>query len=690
MNALAADTDPMLGAALAAAGAGLAVIYQQGKRAIAAGWNKGPALTADQLRATYRPGLNVAFRAGTASRIGGEAVVVLDVDLRGADEADMAAARAAYAELVGSMKPTVHTGGGGFHLYLRVGDDNLPCRPATILRQSTNRASGKPAWTVELLAEGHAVTMPPSVHPSGKAYAWANGGLGRIEGAPQSLLDALHAAPVATVAVATDAPEPLVVATEAEPYPLDALPAGIRAAVAEVQGFVQAPVPLVASSALGALSLAGQSLLDVKRADKLQGPCSLFLLTVANSGERKSTCDGFFTGAIRDFEAEQAEAAKPRLKEYRAEVAAWESKQAGIKDALRAASKKGEDTAALQTKLKTLEGEKKDSQRVAKLIRGDETPEHLAWTLAKDWPTGGVMSAEAGVVLGAHGMGKDTVMRNLALLNVLWDGGSLSIGRKTSESFEVRGARLAVALQVQEATLRAFFEQAGALARGSGFLARFLIAWPVSTQGHRPFKEAPTNWPALGGFNNRLAALLRMPQPTTKEWTLEPPLVAFTPEAHTAWVAFHDAIESELGTGGELHDVRDVASKVADNAARLAALFHLFTGEAGAISAECFAGAARIAAWHLSEARRFFGELALPPELADAVRLERWLLDWCREHGAQSVPRREAQRAGPVRDATRLADALDVLAAANRAQLVAEGKRKLIKPHPDLLREVKP
>ena len=99
-------------------------------------------------------------------------------------------------------------------------------------------------------------------------------------------------------------------------------------------------------------------------------------------------------------------------------------------------------------------------------------------------------------------------MRNLGLLNVLWDAISLTIDRRTSESFTVRGARLTMALQVQEPTLREFFTRSGALARGTGFLARFLMAWPESTQGFRPFSEAPANWPHLAAFNRRIAEIL--------------------------------------------------------------------------------------------------------------------------------------------------------------------------------------
>lgn len=132
---------------------------------------------------------------------------------------------------------------------------------------------------------------------------------------------------------------------------------------------------------------------------------------------------------------------------------------------------KNKAAADLRDRLTQLEHGKPEPPRVPRLILGDETPENLAWTLAKQWPSGGVVSSEAGVVFGAHGMGKDSVMRNLALLNILWDGGSLSIGRRTSESFTVKGARLTVALQIQEAALRAFFDKSGGLARGTGLPA---------------------------------------------------------------------------------------------------------------------------------------------------------------------------------------------------------------------------
>jgi putative DNA primase/helicase len=139
-------------------------------------------------------------------------------------------------------------------------------------------------------------------------------------------------------------PLPLVAKVAPEPYPADALPDTIRAVVEEVQRFTKAPIALVASSALASLSVAIQAHVDVQRADKLQGPVSLFLLTIADSGERKSTCDGFFSTAIRDYQEQQSQAAKPDLAKYRADVDAWKAMRDGLTDAIRAKARKQNTT----------------------------------------------------------------------------------------------------------------------------------------------------------------------------------------------------------------------------------------------------------------------------------------------------------------------------------------------------------
>jgi putative DNA primase/helicase len=320
------------------------------------------------------------------------------------------------------------------------------------------------------------------------------------------------------------------------------------------------------------------------------------------------------------------------------------------------------------------------------LLYTDATPESLAYGLANKWPSGGVISSEAGAVLGSHGMGKDSVMRNLALLNTLWDGGTHTVDRRTSESFTMCGARLTMALQIQEPALREFLDQSGTLARGSGFLARFLVAWPESTQGHRPFDEAPNHWPHLSAFNRRIAGILDQPASIDEDGALNPSLLPLSPEAKAAWIEYHDAIERELSSGGELCDVRDVASKTADNAARLSALFQLFEHGGSVVGLDCFERASCIAAWHLSESRRFFGELALPAELADAARLDRWLIEYCQRERTCSVGKNHVRRNGPLRNGARLDAAIRELAELDRLRL-NDGKPRTLQVNPALVIE---
>ena len=483
-------------------------------------------------------------------------------------------------------------------------------------------------------------------------------------------------------------PLPLVIDTKSEPYPLDALPETVHAAVVEVQQFTKAPVALVASSALAALSAAIQAHADMKRAEMLSGPVALFLLTIADSGERKSTCDRLFTDAIRQYEAEQTKAGKPKIKEYKAALDAWEAKRAGIKDKIRQLAKKKESTDEYERTLHDLEADKPKAPRVPRLIYTDATPEALKWNLATAWPSAGVICAEAGIVFGSHGMGKDNIMRNLTTLNELWDGRPISTDRRTTESFTVRGARLTLGLQVQEVTLRSFFDRSNGLPRGTGFMARFLIAWPESTQGSRRFTEVPADSPGLSAFNRSISNILNKVVPIDDDGALTPPMLGLTPEAKTAWVTFHDAIESKLASGGELYDVRDVASKSADNAVRLSALLQIFENEtSGPIEAEAFENASRIVAWHLNESRRFFGELALPVEIVNAAHLDKWLVEYCRQNQTKTVPTRTVQQFGParLREKSALDAALFELEELGRARTVKDGRRRIIDVNPALI-----
>ncbi|OQW85707.1 MAG: hypothetical protein BWK72_20960, partial [Rhodoferax ferrireducens] len=192
------------------------------------------------------------------------------------------------------------------------------------------------------------------------------------------------------------------------------------------------------------------------------------LCCIADSGERKTSCDGYFTKAMRDYEASERVAAKPLIQAYETDLDAWKAQRSGVQEKIKSLAKDGKPTNALVNQLHDLDRDKPKAPRVPRLIYSDATPEALASNLVNGWPSGGIFSNEGGIVLGGHAMNKDVAMRNMARLNQLWDGKIGATDRVTSAGYGDTTARLTMSLQVQEPTLRAFFDNTKGLARGTG------------------------------------------------------------------------------------------------------------------------------------------------------------------------------------------------------------------------------
>lgn len=483
-------------------------------------------------------------------------------------------------------------------------------------------------------------------------------------------------------------PEPLTAPIESRPYPVDALPPLLRDAVIEARAFVQSPAALVACSALSALSIAAQGIVNVRRDPQLAGPVSLYLLSVAESGERKTTCDRIFGAALRDWERDRALACAAELAEYETATASYEAKKAGLLESIKRKRRDAQDTADDDRALLDLRATAPAPVSVPRLLYADATPEALAHALATGWPSAAVLSAEAGAVFGAHGMGYETILRNLALLNVLWDGGEISVDRRSKPSFRLRDRRLTFGVMIQPEALRGFIERAGALPRGSGFIARFLIAWPASTQGHRPYRRAPQAMPAVDVFNARVRALLDTPLTTDAQGGLAPTMLDLSAAAHAAWVQAHDHIERQLGGAGHYASIRDVAAKAAENIARLAALLHVLDhGLASEIDESSVESASRIIDWHLHEARRLLADLDAPPELSAAIRFDAWLRDEALRTGDLRIASARIYQYGPgcVRDSKALKAALALLDERGRARVEQEGRHRFVVVNPALL-----
>jgi hypothetical protein len=101
------------------------------------------------------PDANFAIVTGRLSGL-----VVLDIDPRHGGADSVAAFEAERGPLPATIE--VLTGGGGRHLYFR--------HPGA---RVGNRVGLRPG--IDLRADGGCVVAPPSVHPSGRRYAWRPG-----------------------------------------------------------------------------------------------------------------------------------------------------------------------------------------------------------------------------------------------------------------------------------------------------------------------------------------------------------------------------------------------------------------------------------------------------------------------------------------------------------------------------------
>ncbi len=228
-------------------------------------------------------------------------------------------------------------------------------------------------------------------------------------------------------------PRPLMENNRTAVYPVEALPDQLRQAVIEVQQFVQAPMGLVACSAMAAISMVVQPHVDIARDKRLCGPTSLYLLTIADSNERKSTVDRLFTRPIIDYQDERAAALMPKIKQYQAASSAWEAGEKGLHDQIRYLSKQGKPTQEVEARLSALQDERPPCPKVPRLVYEDVTPEKLRFNLSRVWPCAGILSSEGGAVLGSYGMQSDSLVSNLATYNKLWSGEEITVDRRTSE-----------------------------------------------------------------------------------------------------------------------------------------------------------------------------------------------------------------------------------------------------------------
>ena len=351
-----------------------------------------------------------------------------------------------------------------------------------------------------------------------------------------------------------NAPEPIPFKTEGplplvreiapgNPYPREAL-GPLREAVEAVQGMTQAPVAIPAASALSVASLAVQGIADV---ETLAGPrpLSLYVLTIAQSGERKSACDAPLMSALREHEKEQGKAQRDEMESWRNAQALWQERRKSILADAR--SKKLVKRTSAEVDLDALGAEPAAPPSADRTVT-EPTFEGLTRLFATGQPSLGLFSDEGGQFLGGHAMNSDNRQKTLAALNDLWQGNPIRRTRAGDGHASLFGRRLAVHLMAQPAVVRKFM--ADPLAADTGFLPRLLICEPPSAIGTRMHATARRDDAALAAFAARLSCILETSLPMDLETReLQPRTIALSSEGARASGAILRRYRGGAGTG---------------------------------------------------------------------------------------------------------------------------------------------
>ncbi len=471
-----------------------------------------------------------------------------------------------------------------------------------------------------------------------------------------------HSSPPKNASADIAEPEPLRAALPpAEPYPVDSLGDILGGAAKALHDSVKVPLAMCGQSVLAAASLAAQAHYDVMLPWGELKPLSLFLLTVGESGERKSGVDNLVLSGAKAQERAEMEAYARALERHEGDMGAWTQASDAARKAA-AADKKGAPTAADIRAAVEGCGEKPTAPVAPLRFVTDPTVEGLYKLLATGQPSVALFSDEGGLLIGGHALNSDNALKTMARWCKLWDGAPFDRVRAGDGSGILYGRRMALHQLAQPDVMVSLLSDR--LANGQGFLARCLVAWPESTIGTRHVKSY--EWAGDRDEMKKLFAVLKSrmeakPRTGQTEQELDPKELPLSEDAKALAVAAGNQFETLMAKGADLAELRDRAAKALENACRIAGVLAVVEGDTATeiIKTKHLERALVLVQWYLAEALRIRGAAAVPRAVLDAEMLSTWL----KEKGVNVFRTKRVLHAGPnpLRNKPRLIAAITEL-----------------------------
>jgi len=401
-----------------------------------------------------------------------------------------------------------------------------------------------------------------------------------------------------------------------EYFPLEFQESLIKKTFEEVRAITQAPDALVYMTVISSVSLALQGKINIESPMGKIGPVSLMALTIAESGERKSTVENLLTKGIKEFQQSSKKTHLEQMKKYKIKLDLHLYKAKELKDnALLNFNDEDEQNKSVDALL-AHEKVKPIKPALPFLMFEDSTSEALLSELSDNRPNGFLASSEGGVLLNSR------TMSQTAKLNALWSGDDITVTRKSVESFILNEARLTTHIMTQRSALDLFIKKSNDNIRGNGFLSRFLVCAPFSNCGNRYSTGIKYSKENLQKFNDRLYELLsetaKLDDYTNRK------TICLSDAAKSIFLDVSNDIECKMGPGGMYERVKDHASKLPENILRLAALLYCFESNTdNSVSEATLRSSINLVAYFSGQFIKVFD--APPKYVVDSENLKIWL-----------------------------------------------------------------
>ena len=371
---------------------------------------------------------------------------------------------------------------------------------------------------------------------------------------------------LAELAVQIEALEPLPLVAEIPPetpYPTEAL-TGMDSAVHHVSDKLKIPPALVAQGALGLANGIIHGLVDIQNPAKpLPEPCSMYLLTGAESGEGKSIASNILASCLQQSVLKTDLQYQQQRFCYETALKAYQAEEQKI---LR---KRGLNQSERESQIKELK--RPTPPLNPRLNADDATIEGLGKQFRDGCTRLSFTTDEGALLFDNHMLTNDRRSAVMARLNKLWDGGKWECDRALQEhNFSLVGRRLSMNISTQPKILQALISDR--LANDQGFIARFLIAMPDTRVHER--RIISIDWQTVTGVREYWKALtdlyeIKMTTCTDKPLVLNPRVLQLSQKARQRHEQFGNKCFALCSSDYE--PIRATALKAETNLIRIAA-----------------------------------------------------------------------------------------------------------------------